>query len=144
MDHDERVPISLHFRVTNLLAVFISVTSYRDVLVCHSQLRRPFENALFCLADVNECDSTPCQNGGSCIDGIDSFTCKCQNGYTGINCQRRKLYSYRQSVGLTSVSYNTIQAYQGHDIKLNTPCRHLISHGNVISAFCGAPLQILL
>ena len=28
-----------------------------------------------------------CLYGGSCIDGINSYTCACAEGYTGTNCQ---------------------------------------------------------
>ena len=37
--------------------------------------------------DINECDSSPCQNGGTCNDGINSYTCTCVPGYTGGNCE---------------------------------------------------------
>ena len=36
---------------------------------------------------INECASNPCQNNGVCISGVDSYTCKCQAGYSGVNCQ---------------------------------------------------------
>ncbi|XP_066295931.1 sushi, von Willebrand factor type A, EGF and pentraxin domain-containing protein 1-like isoform X4 [Branchiostoma lanceolatum] len=39
------------------------------------------------LAGVNECASNPCMNGGSCVDHINTFTCLCTPGYSGINCQ---------------------------------------------------------
>lgn len=31
--------------------------------------------------------AAPCKNGGRCIDGIDSFTCRCESGYTGDTCE---------------------------------------------------------
>ncbi|XP_077984887.1 uncharacterized protein LOC144439473 [Glandiceps talaboti] len=37
--------------------------------------------------DVNECLSNPCQNGATCNDNIDSYTCTCIKGYTDVNCQ---------------------------------------------------------
>ncbi|XP_019637817.1 PREDICTED: sushi, von Willebrand factor type A, EGF and pentraxin domain-containing protein 1-like [Branchiostoma belcheri] len=40
------------------------------------------------LVGVNECESNPCQNGGSCVDHINTFTCLCTRGYTGINCEK--------------------------------------------------------
>ena len=39
------------------------------------------------LIDVDECASSPCQNGGTCIDGISSYTCKCGQSYEGKNCE---------------------------------------------------------
>lgn len=37
--------------------------------------------------DINECLSNPCQNGGTCSNHINSYTCACVLGYTGTNCQ---------------------------------------------------------
>ena len=37
--------------------------------------------------DIDECASLPCENGGSCIDGVDIFTCECVDGYTGNQCE---------------------------------------------------------
>ena len=39
------------------------------------------------LADIDECTSNPCQNGGSCNDQINSYTCNCVDGYDGENCE---------------------------------------------------------
>ena len=38
-------------------------------------------------SDIDECASSPCQNGGTCIDGINSYTCNCVPGHTGDNCE---------------------------------------------------------
>lgn len=35
---------------------------------------------------MNDCDSGPCSNGASCVDGVRSFTCACLPGYTGLTC----------------------------------------------------------
>lgn len=37
-----------------------------------------------CETEVNECLSQPCQNGGSCLDELDSFRCRCPAGITGV------------------------------------------------------------
>ncbi len=37
--------------------------------------------------DPNQCDSDPCQNGGTCIDDLNFFTCECPNGVTGPVCE---------------------------------------------------------
>ena len=39
------------------------------------------------VTDINECISNPCQNGGKCTDGVNSYTCKCKPGYQGDNCE---------------------------------------------------------
>ena len=37
--------------------------------------------------DTDECASTPCQNGGTCTDQINSYLCQCALGYTDLQCQ---------------------------------------------------------
>ena len=39
------------------------------------------------ILDIDECSSSPCENGGTCIDEIDYFTCQCMAGYTGDQCE---------------------------------------------------------
>ena len=37
--------------------------------------------------DIDDCASSPCQNGGTCVDGINSYTCNCDLGFDGDNCE---------------------------------------------------------
>ncbi len=39
-----------------------------------------------CL-DINECQSNPCDNGATCNDMIDQYSCTCSPDYTGIHCE---------------------------------------------------------
>ena len=41
----------------------------------------------FLPADINECASSPCRNGGTCVDGVNSYSCNCDARYTGANCE---------------------------------------------------------
>ena len=38
------------------------------------------------LSDTDDCANRPCENGGTCIDAVDDYTCNCTAGYTGKNC----------------------------------------------------------
>ena len=38
------------------------------------------------LIDINDCENSPCANGGTCEDLVDNFECTCAEGYTGPNC----------------------------------------------------------
>uniref|UniRef100_A0A674CXL6 Delta-like protein n=1 Tax=Salmo trutta TaxID=8032 RepID=A0A674CXL6_SALTR len=40
----------------------------------------------YCHENVNDCVSSPCKNGGTCIDGISSFQCFCPDGWEGTLC----------------------------------------------------------
>ena len=39
------------------------------------------------FVDINECDSNACENGGTCTDMEDGYTCACQRGFIGIECE---------------------------------------------------------
>ena len=40
----------------------------------------------FFSSDVNECGSSPCSNGGQCLDGVNGYTCNCAPSWTGQHC----------------------------------------------------------
>lgn len=40
-----------------------------------------------CCSDINECASNPCQNGGSCLDRVNRYMCRCIPGYVGDRCE---------------------------------------------------------
>ena len=48
--------------------------------------------------DVDECTSSPCYNGGTCIDQVNSFRCDCVPGYGGPVCEARKYMIDIQSI----------------------------------------------
>jgi hypothetical protein len=37
--------------------------------------------------EVVFCDPNPCENGGSCVEIVNSYQCQCADGYTGRNCE---------------------------------------------------------
>ena len=39
------------------------------------------------ISDINECESNPCQNGGTCVDSVNDFMCFCHIGFTGLQCE---------------------------------------------------------
>ena len=42
-------------------------------------------------SDIDECASNPCQHG-SCHDKISTYICECNDGYSGINCDKGMKY----------------------------------------------------
>ena len=40
-----------------------------------------------CDTGLEECSSSPCQNGGNCVDGVDAYECECVAGWSGPECQ---------------------------------------------------------
>ena len=47
------------------------------------------------VLDINECDSSPCQNGGSCGDEVNKFSCTCAVGFEGATCQTGRSFTFR-------------------------------------------------
>ena len=71
------------------------------VLVCQNRLR--FDHMDKCgigtdckcwelciwhsFLDIDECEGRNCSEQGECQDGIDDYTCNCNNGFTGKDCE---------------------------------------------------------
>ena len=36
--------------------------------------------------ETDECSPNPCDNGGNCTDGDNSYSCECADGYKGTDC----------------------------------------------------------
>ncbi|XP_064410135.1 cubilin [Latimeria chalumnae] len=50
----------------------------------------PGWNGINCTQNINECASNPCQNGGTCTDGINGYSCNCTSAWTGPQCQTQQ------------------------------------------------------
>ena len=51
--------------------------------------------------EENECKSNPCNNGGTCVDELSSFSCLCAPGFRGDSChmgKSKELFHYSQIV----------------------------------------------
>ena len=44
-------------------------------------------NCFYFCTDIDDCDPDPCVNG-DCTDGVNTYTCDCDDGYTGTNCDQ--------------------------------------------------------
>ena len=62
----------------------------------------------FYFADIDECASQPCLNGGACIDGIDGYTCNCPQGWAGTHCE---IGRYPNFGGHVLFVHNSIKGY---------------------------------
>lgn len=41
--------------------------------------------------DVDDCHNHTCQNGASCVDGVNDYLCTCVLGFTGQSCETSRL-----------------------------------------------------
>ncbi|XP_078371653.1 sushi, von Willebrand factor type A, EGF and pentraxin domain-containing protein 1-like [Oculina patagonica] len=51
-----------------------------EVYGCPLPVVKPADN-------TNECSTSPCQNGGTCVNRYNDYLCLCPGGYTGKTCQ---------------------------------------------------------
>lgn len=63
-----------------------------------------------CDVNVNPCVSNPCENYGVCHGNEDhyTFTCKCQDGYSGVTCQKgpdTSLAAFHKGKGLLTTTF---------------------------------------
>ncbi|XP_055880316.1 protein jagged-1-like [Biomphalaria glabrata] len=65
--------------------------------VCISQPNGAFSCACvpgymgtYCHQNIDDCSSNPCQNSGTCIDGVNSYQCICADGWEGALCNINK------------------------------------------------------
>ena len=64
---------------------------YREIHSIQIQLKVDcFVLTVMCsgTAEVDECLSSPCANGGVCVDELNSYRCNCMIPYTGVNCEQ--------------------------------------------------------
>ena len=54
----------------------------RSLLIFVNELTKLFMS----IVDDN-CIGNPCQNDGMCVDGINDYTCQCQPGFSGYDCE---------------------------------------------------------
>ncbi|CAL1576609.1 unnamed protein product [Knipowitschia caucasica] len=47
----------------------------------------PGWGGVHCDQNIDECSSSPCQNGGTCVDQLNGFSCTCTSQWTGPLCQ---------------------------------------------------------
>lgn len=52
-----------------------------------SKWLKPF---IFHYSDIDDCESQPCQNNGTCTNMINDYLCHCTVGFNGRNCSNSK------------------------------------------------------
>ncbi|XP_040822839.1 multimerin-1 isoform X2 [Ochotona curzoniae] len=72
--------------------------------------------------EYSGCSSLPCQNGGTCINGISSFTCACRHPFTGDNCTVKLAEENILPPDFSKGSYTPMVAFfVSHNYGMTTP-----------------------
>ena len=84
------VCVSLCVCVALCLCLSVSVSLCVSVCLClglcHSVSFLRYQPLFNQCAGFDHCSSSPCLNGGVCINGFHGYTCRCQGNWIGINC----------------------------------------------------------
>ena len=76
--------------------MYITVIKTKDIL---------WHSFNFATPDIDECLSEPCQNGGTCINGENEYSCSCIAGWQGDNCETSKTsFNFQEILFLARVS----------------------------------------
>ena len=69
------------------------------------------------LVDINDCSPEPCQNGATCIDDVNQYTCSCDEGYEGTDCETSEYFT---SNNINNNSRSHVALYTSRDHRLLT------------------------
>lgn len=63
------------------------MTREKDQQSEYKNLHKESLSFVHIIADINECESDPCNNGGTCNDEVNGYSCDCAPGYMDDTCQ---------------------------------------------------------
>ena len=52
----------------------------------------------YLVSDIDYCSNVTCKNGGSCVDGLDKYTCSCSAGFSGDYCETGRYHGYQNNI----------------------------------------------
>ena len=70
--------------------VYLKLTSNQLINLLPAYCGGMYINVFECschVPELDECESDPCQNGGTCQDESKKYSCSCLAGYNGNNCE---------------------------------------------------------
>ena len=66
------------------------------------------------VIDTDECESSPCLYGGTCLNGVGRYTCQCPHGLAGAQCEQgesKDFYCF-----LNSLAYKIVNLLYSVDV----------------------------
>ncbi|KAG1940482.1 pro-neuregulin-2, membrane-bound isoform [Pimephales promelas] len=123
---------------TSTLAIALTAPSSAPPLLVTTTLSPGSGHARKC----NDTEKAYCVNGGDCyyIHGINQFSCKCPNDFTGDRCQTYVMASFYQSLGIEFMEAEEL--YQKRVLTITGICVALLVVGIVcVVAYCKTKKQ---
>lgn len=78
----ERFRFTLAIKLVTVVS-FYFCRYWNNLKLIYSQIK-----LIILDTDLNRCRVKPCQNGGICYNtGAGSYECRCQDGFTGVDCE---------------------------------------------------------
>ena len=71
------------------------------------------------ISELDECDSSPCANHGTCHDYINFYNCTCLEGFAGVNCDLGKYTWIEPIIIVTSYRRHGVLNHQQLDCSFN-------------------------
>ena len=101
---------NIHLSHTYLLCLYETETWH----AVHPALSVTFCMIWFIFPEFNNCYPDPCVNG-TCMDGDNTYSCSCFDGYKGTNCERKPnlivLLHFLSLSGSPYLSFNLLHVY---------------------------------
>ena len=107
--------------------VSIAQRKYTRRLAVNFQHRSSHAFALSLLnfsVDLDDCVNHNCSNGASCMDGINSYSCNCSAGFTGLNCETGRERTNKTPLLLHKPNFQSLVKLAGFINPFLTSSRH--------------------
>lgn len=98
------------------------------IVTCMSLQCMPGYTGQNCEIEINECQSHPCQNGGTCIDLVGHYICSCPPGTLGMQAHMQQkpvlitkqtsLYMKTENKGLVFNNLLLLQVFSVRSMKM--------------------------
>ncbi len=86
---------------------------------------------------LDKCNSNPCINGGSCVDGLQGYHCECVDPFVGDHCESKSascvikiINTLSQGLSLTSMIHITDTIIQLYYWMVNVSQKYPLKYDN--------------
>ena len=83
------------------------------------------------ISDIDDCSPNQCQNSGTCVDGVDSFSCTCAVGYEGDLCETSEWKAIILVIYSGHIKFH-VQQDSIHVLEMYFFCKWSLYHGAMI------------